>query len=313
MQTILGAGGAIGKELALALKAFTSDIRLASRHPQKVNETDQLWAADLLNREAVFKAVEGSEVVYVTVGFPYNYRVWQKSWPPFIRNVIDACVEHGAKLVFFDNIYMYDPQYLNGMDESTPINPPSRKGRIRAEIAGMIMDKVKEGKLTALIARSADFYGPGIQNTSLLTEMVFKPLREGKKANWLASVDHPHAFTYTPDAGRATAMLGNAADTWNQVWHLPTAGNPYTGREWIQAVASALGVKPRIQIASSLIVRIMGLFIPVMREMPEMMYQYDRDYVFNSDKFNARFNFHPTSYKEGIRTIVTADYAKNDV
>lgn len=310
MQTILGAGGAIGKELALALKEYTSEIRLVSRQPQKVNETDQLWAADLLQRESVFKAVEGSEVVYVTVGFPYKYKVWQKSWPPFIRNVIDACIEHGSKLVFFDNIYMYDPQYLNGMDENTPINPPSRKGQVRAEIAGMILDKVKEGKLTALIARCADFYGPGIQNTSMLTETVFKPLSQGKKANWMASVDHPHSFTYTPDAGKATAMLGNATDTWNQVWHLPTAGNPYTGREWIEAIAAELGVKPRIQVASGFIVRILGLFVPVMREMPEMMYQYDRDYVFNSDKFNARFNFQPTTYTEGIRAIVKADYMK---
>jgi nucleoside-diphosphate-sugar epimerase len=310
MQTILGSGGAIGKELALALKEYTPEIRLVSRNPQKVNETDQLWAADLLHRESVFKAVEGSEVVYVTVGFPYNHKVWQKSWPPFIRNVIDACVEHGSKLVFFDNIYMYDPQYLNGMDENTPINPPSRKGKVRAEIAGMIMDKVKEGKLTALIARCADFYGPGIQNTSILTEMVFKPLSQGKKANWMASVDYPHSFTYTPDAGKATAMLGNAADTWNQVWHLPTAGKPYTGREWIEAIAAELGVKPRIQVASGFIVRIMGIFVPVMREMPEMMYQYDRDYVFNSDKFNARFNFQTTTYTDGIRAIVQADYMK---
>lgn len=76
---------------------------------------------------------------------------------------------------------MYDPNYLNGMDEETPINPSSKKGKLRAEIAAMIMDKVKGGQLEALIARSADFYGPKIKNSSMLTEMVFKPLSNGKK------------------------------------------------------------------------------------------------------------------------------------
>jgi len=105
----------------------------------------------------------------------------------------------------------------------------------------------------------------------MLTEMVFKPLSNGKKANWLSSVDFRHSFTYTPDAGRATALLGNSAEAYNQVWHLPTANNPFTGKEWIGAIAREMGVKPRIQVANKLIVKIMGLFIPIMKEMPEMM------------------------------------------
>ncbi|MCK0192424.1 NAD(P)H-binding protein [Arenibacter sp. F20364] len=308
MQTILGSGGTIGTELAKALTAYTNEIRLVSRNPKKVNETDQLLAADLSDRKKVFEAVQGSSVVYVTVGFPYNLKIWQQNWPKFIKNVIDACIENNSKLVFFDNIYMYDPNYLNGMDEETPINPSSKKGKVRAEIAAMIMDKVIEGQLEALIARSADFYGPSIKNSSMLTETVFKPLSTGKKANWMASIDHKHSFTYTPDAGKATAILGNSDKAYNQVWHLPTAKNPYTGIEWITAIANEMGVKPRYQIASRLIVKILGFFAPVMREMPEMMYQYDRDYVFNSDKFDSQFNFKTTPYLEGIKEIIKSDY-----
>ena len=313
MQTILGAGGPIGIELAKALTAYTSKIRLVNRNPVKVNETDQLLAADLSDRKKVFEAVQGSSVVYVTVGFPYNLKIWQQNWPKFIKNVIDACIENNSKLVFFDNIYMYDANFLDGMDEETPINPSSKKGKVRAEIAAMIMDKVKEGQLEALIARSADFYGPSIKNSSMLTETVFKPLSTGKKANWMASLNHKHSFTYTPDAGKATALLGNSAEAYNQVWHLPTAKNPYTGKEWITAIANEMGVKPRFQVASSLIVKILGLFMPIMREMPEMMYQYDRDYVFNSDKFNSQFEFKTTSYLEGIKAIVKSDYKKEPV
>ena len=138
-------------------------------------------SADLLNAADVRKAVQGSSVVYVTVGFHYNLKVWKESWPKLITNVIKACKEHNCKLVFFDNIYMYDSNHLNGMTEETSINPPSEKGKIRAEIAKMIMDEIGEGKLTALIARSADFYGPTIQNTSMLTETVLNPCAMGRR------------------------------------------------------------------------------------------------------------------------------------
>ena len=308
MQTILGSGGAIGIELAKALNEYSTDIRLVSRNPKKVNERDELFPADLLNPRDVREAVEGSSIVYVTVGFPYAYKTWKQSWPVFIKNVIDACMEFKSKLVFFDNIYMYDLNHLDGMTEDTLIKPPSKKGVIRAEIADMIMDKVKEGKLTALIARSADFYGPGIKNTSVLTETVFNPLSKGKKANWMASLNFKHSYTYTPDAGKATALLGNSEKAYNQVWHLPTAENPLTGREWIDTIASEMGVLAKYQVATKFIVNLLGLFNPIMREMPEMMYQYDRDYIFNSDKFTNQFAFEVTPYREGIREIINSDY-----
>lgn len=306
MQTILGAGGAIGIELAKALKEFTSDIRLVSRNPKKVNETDELFPADLTNGAEVLKAISGSSVVYVTVGFPYNVAIWKERWPAFIAIVIAGCKEYNAKLVFFDNIYMYDPNHLNPMTESTPINPCSKKGMIRAQIAEMIMDEVAKRNLTALIARSADFYGPNIENTSMLTETVVKPLSRGKKANWMSSVGFKHSFTYTPDAGKATALLGNTDDAYNQVWHLPTAHNPLTGKEWVEAFAKEMNVKPRYQAAPKFLVRIMGLFMPIMKELVEMMYQYDRDYVFDSTKFEQRFGVEPTPYATGIREVVKA-------
>jgi len=310
VQTILGSGGAIGIELSKALTAYTDQIRLVSRNPKKVNDTDQLMSADLLKKDEVNKAIKGSSVVYVTVGFPYNLKIWKRNWPTFIKHVIEACKEEKCKLVFFDNIYMYDKNYLDGMTEDTPINPPSKKGVVRDEIAKMIMDAVDKGEITALIARSADFYGPSIKNTSMLTETVFNPLSIGKKANWMSSVDFKHSFTYTPDAGEATAILGNTENAYNQVWHLPTAPNPFTGKEWIDQIASELGTKSKYQTAPKFLIRILGLFVPIMKEMPEMMYQYDREYVFDSSKFEKRFDFTPTPYRVGIKEIVGTDYPK---
>lgn len=313
MQTILGSGGIIGIELARALKKYTNEIRLVSRNPQKVNPTDEILSADLLKIDELRKAVAGSSVVYVTVGFSYSAKTWKEIWPEFIRNVITVCKEHQTKLVFFDNIYMYDSNSLNGMTEETKINPSSKKGMVRAEVADMIMSEVKQGKLTALIARSADFYGPGIKKNCMLTETVFNPLSLGKKANLLGSGKFKHSFTYTPDAGKATAILGNTEDAYNQVWHLPTAANPYTGKEWVEAIAGEMGVKPKFQTAPKFLVRILGLFVPIMAEIVEMMYQYDRDYVFDSRKFEQRFNFRPTSYRDGIREIIKSDYQTSKI
>ena len=310
MQTILGSGGAIGIELAKSLKKYTSEIRLVSRNPKKVNETDVLMSADLMEIADVRKAVSGSTVVYLTAGIQYNAKLWNQNWPRIMRNVISACMESNVKLVFFDNIYMYDPEYLDGMNEETPVNPSSEKGKIRAKIANMILDEVKKGNLSALIARSADFYGPGIKNTSMLNEMVFKPLSKGKSANWMMSANFKHSFTFTPDAGKATALLGNTLEAYNQVWHLPTALNPFTGKEWIEKIAKELDVKPRYQVAPKFLVSIMGWFMPIMKEMVEMLYQYNRDYDFNSSKFEKTFKFQPTSYMDGISEVVKTDYEK---
>ena len=310
MQTILGAGGAIGTELAKALVQYTDKIRLVSRNPTAVNPADQLFAADLTKAEELRQAIEGSAVVYLTIGFAYSAKVWEEHWPKLVKETIAACKENGAKLVFFDNIYMYDPDFLDGMTEEAPINPPSKKGKIRAAIAQMILDEVKSGDLTALIARAADFYGPNIKNTSILTETVFKNLATGKKAFWLGKSDCRHSFTYTPDAGKATALLGNTADAYQQVWHLPTAPDPYTGEEWVNAIAQEMGVKPKSFAVPNFMIQLMGLFSPFMREMAEMTYQYNRHYVFDSSKFEKRFNVKPTSYAEGIKEIVSRDYPK---
>jgi len=308
MQTILGAGGAIGIELAKSLKNYTKEIRLVSRNPKKVNETDELMAADLLNTEDVRRAVKGSKIVYVTVGFPYSTKVWQEVWPKFMSDVIAACKEFNSKLVFFDNMYMYDPKYLDRMTEETPINPPSKKGKIRAEVAQMILDEVNAGTLTALIARSADFYGPGIKNSSMMNETIIKPLKIGSKANLLGSVDSKHSYTYTPDAGKATALLGNTADAYNQVWHLPTAADPFTGAQWTWLIASELGVKPDYRKVTSYMVWILGYFTPIMKEILEMMYQNKKDYIFDSSKFEKRFALRPTPYHIGIKETIKADY-----
>jgi len=303
MQTILGANGTIGTILAKELLNYTNKIRLVSRNPRKVNDTDELFAADLTKPGMVDKAVEGSDIVYLVVGIQYNAEVWEKYWPELMRATIQACIKHNARLVFFDNVYMYDMEAIPHMTEESPVNPPSRKGTVRNHIAEMLMNEVKAGKLMALIARAADFYGPGNEN-SFVSEVVYKNFKKGKAANWFSSVDKKHSFTYTPDAAKATALLGNTDDAYNQVWHLPTDKTSLTGKEFISIFAEEMKVKNRVSPMPLWLIKILGIFIPVMKEFPEMMYQYDRDYFFDSSKFDKRFNFKTTTYREGIRIMV---------
>jgi nucleoside-diphosphate-sugar epimerase len=304
MQVILGSGGAIGNELAKELKNYTKQIRLVSRNPKSINQNDELFQCDLTQKAEVEKTVEGAKIAYLTVGLPYQTKVWQEQWPVIMQNTISACKKHKTKLVFFDNIYMYNPAHLNPMTEETEILPSSKKGKVRAQIAKLVLDEIASGNLDALIARSADFYGPNINN-SVLTETVLKNLKTGKKANWFCSTKFKHNFTFTPDAAKATALLGNTESAYGQVWHLPTAA-PLIGKEWIEAFAKEMDVEPKTMVASKLIIKIMGLFNPIMKEFVEMLYQYDRDYDFDSSKFETVFNVKPTQINEGIKQVVNA-------
>ncbi len=303
MQTILGGGGSIGTNLAMHLAQYTDKVRIVSRNPKKVNESDELMSADLSKRADVFNAVEGAEITYITIGFDYNIKVWKEKWPAFMKDAIDACKQYKSKLVFFDNIYMYDRYHLGNMTEETPVNPSSKKGAVRAQIAKMITDEFNKGQLSALIARSADFYGPG-NDRSVLVMTVFKNLKKGKAAMWFADINKIHNYTYTPDAAEATAILGNTPDAYHQVWHLPASTTKLTGKQWIELIAKELNTKPKYNVLPGWLIGLMGLIMPIMKELKEMVYQYDRDYFFNSSKFEKRFKFKPTDPIEAIKAIV---------
>jgi nucleoside-diphosphate-sugar epimerase len=304
MQTILGANGTIGSVLAKELAAYTKQIRLVSRNPKRVNPDDELFPADLSDPQAVENAIAGSEVVYLLVGFDYNIKVWREQWPKLMRATINACITHNAKLVFFDNVYLYDKTAIPHMTEESPINPPSKKGEVRREIADMLMGAVKSGKLKGLIARAADFYGPN-NDKSFLIEVIYKNLKKGKSPNWFINVNKKHSFTFTPDAAKATAILGNTNDAYNQVWHLPTDKNTLTGKEMAALFMKEMNVKKSISVMPMWLIKIVGLFVPFMKEMPEMMYQYDQDYFFDSSKFERRFKMAPTTYEEGVKRVIS--------
>jgi nucleoside-diphosphate-sugar epimerase len=298
MITILGAGGSIGTEFARLLAAENRPYRLVGRNPKPLPGATVVQA-DIADREQAIRAVAGSSVVHLLVGLKYDTGVWRELWPRIMANTIEACKRAQAKLLFFDNVYMYGRVH-GPMTESTPYAPSSRKGEIRAQIATTLMNEAKAGNLRAMIARSADFYGPGAQN-GVPNVLVFDPLAKGSKASWLVNATIPHSLTFTPDAARGVAVLAERESAWNQIWHLPTAPGPPTGEEFIAMAAKELGVAPKYRVLSKPMLRLVGWFNPLVRESYEMLYQSEFPYVFDSTKFAREFGFTGTPYPEGIR------------
>ena len=303
MHTILGAGGTIGVELAGELVKAKQPVRLVGRNPRPIPGVTEVVAADLSDPAQTLAAVQGSDVVYLLAGLKYDLQVWSDLWPRIMRNTLEACKKTGARLVFFDNVYMYG-RVEGTMTESTPFNPCSRKGEIRARIATALLDEVKAGNVTALIARSADFYGPSARN-SVANLLVLEKFAKGSRAMCLVNDRVPHSYSYTPDAARSLVLLAADANAWNQTWHVPTAPNPPTGADFIALAARAFGVPARHSVMGKPLLKIAGWFDGNIRSSYEMLYQNEFPYVFDSTKFNRAFGYTPVSYEEGIR--VTAE------
>ena len=304
MITILGAGGAIGNELVKCLAAKNQPFRLVGRNPKAIPGATETLEADLTDRDQTIRAVAGSSVVHLLVGLKYDRKVWQEFWPRIMNNTIEACKRARARLVFFDNVYMYG-KVSGPMTEQAPFNPCSRKGEIRAKIATTLINEWKSGALTAMIARSADFYGPDTRN-SVPSLLVFEPFARKKKASWLANDSVPHSFTYTRDAAQSLVQLAERATAWNQTWHVPTAPNPLTGREFVALAAKEFGVAPKYRVLSRPMLWAAGWFDPIVAESYEMLYQSDSPYLFDSSKFAREFGFAGTPYADGIRTTAAS-------
>lgn len=306
MHTILGAGGPVANALTKELINNNETVHLVSRKPVKITGKTVTWQkADLLNYEEILAATKGSTVIYLTAGLVYDKDIWKEQWPVIIQNVINVTKATGARLIFFDNVYMYG--LVNGaMTEDTPYHPSSVKGEIRAGIANTLMAEVKAGNIMATIARAPDFYGTDSTN-SFIDMMVLSNYAKKKAAQWIGNPYKKHNYIYIPDAGRAMFLLGQNPDSDNQIWHLPTAP-AVTGKQFLDIAAAAYGVKPKYMRVRKFMLWIFGLFKKVIMGTVEMYYQFDHDYIFDSTKFEKAFNFKPTSYEVGIKTMSQSLY-----
>jgi nucleoside-diphosphate-sugar epimerase len=309
MFTILGAGGAIGSPLQAELTAAGHSVRLVSRTASpKTTPGVETLAADLANPEDATRAVAGSNVAFLVAGLKYDVKVWKELWPRIMRNTIEAAKRAGARLVFFDNVYMYG-KVEGPMTEETPFRPTSRKGEIRAQIATLLLDEIRAGHITAMIARAPDFYGPEVRS-GMPNVLVFDKLAKGSAAICLVNDSAKHSYAFTPDAARSLVQLATSETAWNQTWHVPTAPDPLTGKEFIEAAAEALHARAKYRVLSTPLVKAGGWFNSDTANLYEMLYQYESDYIFDSTKFAKAFRVEVTTYIKGIRRVAST-YQRN--
>ena len=300
LHTLLGASGTIAKELIPVLQENKQNIRLVSRSAKPVAGMESI-AADLLNADAIKKAVAGSDMVYLLAGIEYNHKVWQRDWPIIMRNVIEACKAAGAPLIFFDNVYPYGIPEGNVITEETHFAPRSKKGMARTETDTLLLNEIKSGGIKAIITRAADFYGPRVTDKSAPGILVFSRMKKGLAPQWLVNPTVPRSFSYTPDAAKAIYILSQHPEAFNQTWILPSAQPALTGKAFIALVAKYMGGKTKPQVLPKWLIATIGWFNPMMKEMHEMLYQDEFGYVLDSTKFENTFGFVPTAYEEGVK------------
>lgn len=300
VHVVLGARGGVGQSVVRLLAEQGKAVRAVTRQTKAAAAGVDAVAADLLQGDQAVAACRNATVIYHCAGLPYNQ--WATSLPAMLENTITAAAAAGAALVYADNCYMYAPT-SQPMTEALPAAPVTRKGRIRQQLAELLLTAHVEGRVRAVIGRATDFYGPGVV-TSTMGDRFFAALLAGKRVEWLGSLDQPHAMTFVDDFARVLITLGARDEALGQVWHTPAA-EALTGRQYIDQSAEAAGVTARPTAVSAGMLRLAGLFNPMIRELGEMLYEYKAPYLIDGSKYLRAFGGAPTPHQEGIRQTVS--------
>jgi nucleoside-diphosphate-sugar epimerase len=266
----------------------------------EVPEGVEVHAGDASDLKTTEKMCSGAAVVYNCVNPPYDK--WPELFPDIQNGILVGAVNSGAKLVSMENLYMYGPTRGKPLTEERNYDATTRKGMTRARMAEELMAAHESGRVRAVIGRASDFFGPRALS-SAAGERVFYPALAGKKVQVLGDPDQPHTYSYVPDIGRALVLLGERDEALGQVWHIPSP-ETVTTREFLKSVFEEAGHKPKIQAAPRILVKILGKFNPLMRELQEILYQFEEPFVMDHAKFAEAFGFQPTPLKTAVKETV---------
>ncbi len=310
-HVVLGASGGIGGAVIDALVARRAErIRAVARRPPRGEARPGVdWAAaDLRTRDGAAGAIRGADVVYHCV--QPGYTSWPAEFPPLNDAVLAAVAGTGARLVYADNLYGYGP-VAGPLREDLPLAATGPKGRTRAALAQDLLAAQRGGQADVVIARISDYYGPGGVNSTVTGSRFFVPALAGKTVRVPFALDVPHSYCYLPDVGRALVMLGTSPDTVGEVWHIPAA-EPVTVRQLADLLGLALGREVRVRRIPAPAMRLAAVFTPIVRELPELAYQFEERFVVDGTKFTRRFPaFVPTPHAEAV--AATCDwFARTD-
>ena len=294
LHVVLGAGGGTGSAVVRELVTRQIPVRAVTRRPHVdlgagVEELGvEAMTADLADAAQARDAVAGATVVYHAANVPYPR--WLDEFPALNRNVIAAAAAAGARIVFADNLYMYGPD-AGLMTEDTPHHASDKKGQLRSRLARELLAADEAGEVSVAIGRSTDYFGPGGLG-SALGERLFDAAVRGKRVPWLGDADVPHSVAFLPDVARGLVTLGLAEAAGGQVWHLPSCSAP-TGREFVASIAEAVGRPLKVTVNRRWMLRALGLFSPLVRELAEVLYQWEAPFVSSDARFQAAFGPQP--------------------
>jgi nucleoside-diphosphate-sugar epimerase len=299
LHVVLGAGP-IGTLLAEKLLARGHRVRQVRRGPPGEARPGLEWrSGDLADPAFTGSVLAGAAAAYQCVNVAYDQ--WATLLPPLVRGINEGAARAGVKLVVLDNLYMYGrPEGV--ITEESPVAPRSRKGEIRARLAAETLALAQRGDLRVAIGRASDFYGPGVLLASIFGERFFQRVAKGQSGESLGDPGQPHSYSYAPDVAEGLLALA-APQADGQVWHLPVSP-PETTRAWIGRFAAAYGKEIAVGSIPDLLLRALGLFSPVMREVAEMTYQWRGPFVLGDAKIRAAFGLAHTPPEQGVARTV---------
>jgi nucleoside-diphosphate-sugar epimerase len=252
------------------------------------------------NAAALTTATAGAAAIYNCVNPPYHR--WPTDWPPLANAMLAAAESSGAVLVIMGNLYGYGPT-TRPMKESDVLASTGVKGGVRTKMWRDALAAHESGRIRATEVRASDFIGPEVLN-SHLGERVIPKLLKGKGVQVLGNPDMVHSFTFMPDVARALVTAATDERAWGKAWHVPT--NPaITSREMITRMSKIAGVAPvKVSPIPNGLLKVGGLFSPLFREFPEMLYQYDRPFIVDSSLFTSTFGQSPTPQNDVLTSTI---------
>jgi nucleoside-diphosphate-sugar epimerase len=263
-------------------------------------------AGDLFDVNAAKTLAQGATHVYQCSNPPYDK--WPEQFPTLQASTLEAAASAGAKYIVMENVYMYGDTNGRPITEDLPYNAHNKKGSLRARMAKEVLAAHQAGKVRAVMVRASDYYGPAVVE-SMAGERMFGFAIAGKAASAAGNLDAKHTYTYIDDVGKALAILGERDEALGQVWHVPNA-EVTTTRQFINLIFEELGRPAKMSAVGKPMMRLAGLFIPAAREIVEMIYEFEKDFVVDGSKFTRAFGLQATPYREGVEQTV-AWYRQN--
>jgi nucleoside-diphosphate-sugar epimerase len=305
---LFGAAGAIGLSISSALRSNNQGYRVVGRSKavlQQAFVSDPLaeivtWNPD--DPASVQSAAQGVDTIIYLVGVAYDHF---ELHPQLMRKTLDGAIAAGVqRILLIGTVYPYGLPQSDLVREDHPRNPHTFKGRMRKEQEDLLFGADAAGKIRGAVLRLPDFYGPAVDKS--LLNMIFAAAAKGGRAQVIGPLDTPHEYVFVPDVGPVVVRLIDKPAAYGRVWHLAGVGT-ITTREVVTLAFALTGHKPKMVVAGKTVLRIMGLFNPLMREMVEMNYLQTRPVVLDDLALRGLLGeIRKTGYEEGIRQCVEA-------